>query len=458
MTKSKIMPGCRKVKKMMSLYIDGMLSEKDENIFLAHIGRCGSCKKEFNSLKAMAAQLGSLPKLPLDEKFHAETMALIKTQKALRKKNAPKPTLPSARLFTSRAFVRLGTAAASFLVVLLAASSLTIGISSAVSVAPKESGPAAGGAISQKQHQPVIVPDFEGGERKDVKASVYGVPEAVIGQSHKLEHQNGGGNNALRGADASLPALNLEPDANEDIWAVDIAPQSAEADSARFNPASADYMVKNTSITLETENIEDVLFRVKSMDVNISNSVMNNYSGGNQAEVTLNVPKENYAAAVSSISAMGSVQNMYESSYSVAEQINDASVTLSVKTDQFNRLKLMLNQADTLENMIKVENSLSSVINELDYQEGRLRTFYNQADNFVINLSLHEAASEAAPDALSGRLQRSFDGSVNMVVDSAGNVAVAAAGLFVPIIIIAGAAALVCAAVFLVRKAVRRRS
>ena len=71
---------CKKYQAMLSEYIDGELSPKDEGLLLKHIDSCESCKSEFLMLKSLTASLKSSEEIELPENFHENLMKKIDKQ------------------------------------------------------------------------------------------------------------------------------------------------------------------------------------------------------------------------------------------------------------------------------------------------------------------------------------------------------------------------------------------
>lgn len=103
------MPGkCRKISRLMNMYIDGMLSEREKKAFLGHITACGSCRDEFNNLKYMVSLAGEIndsdPPVFLKE-------AVMRKVRAIEFDKQKKPGIYSNRKVWAAASVVAGCAA-----------------------------------------------------------------------------------------------------------------------------------------------------------------------------------------------------------------------------------------------------------------------------------------------------------------------------------------------------------
>ncbi|MCS7186875.1 MAG: zf-HC2 domain-containing protein [Armatimonadetes bacterium] len=101
---------CEKAQKLMSLWLDGMLAEKDERVLLAHLQNCEHCREVWHQWEQMRAMLRSYPLITPSPDFDRKVLSRLKTPKA------PSSPIPSHWL-TSPAF-RLASSAVGGLVVM----------------------------------------------------------------------------------------------------------------------------------------------------------------------------------------------------------------------------------------------------------------------------------------------------------------------------------------------------
>jgi len=63
---------CEYIREMLSSYIDGMTSEKENKIIKAHLENCSQCQSELEHLRALCATLKNLPTPELPERFRED--------------------------------------------------------------------------------------------------------------------------------------------------------------------------------------------------------------------------------------------------------------------------------------------------------------------------------------------------------------------------------------------------
>ena len=77
---------CEKIRKLLPLYIDNMLSDKECDEVLKHLDKCPDCKNEYNYLKAIIGTAKEIPQKELSQDFHKNLMEKVKTKSQKKKK------------------------------------------------------------------------------------------------------------------------------------------------------------------------------------------------------------------------------------------------------------------------------------------------------------------------------------------------------------------------------------
>ena len=84
------MSDCKKAKKLISGYIDGVLKESDNAFFKNHIASCKECKEEYEVLKKVLSDTADLS-APLPEGFSRRLHTALVNEQFEEKKNAKTP-------------------------------------------------------------------------------------------------------------------------------------------------------------------------------------------------------------------------------------------------------------------------------------------------------------------------------------------------------------------------------
>lgn len=102
---------CKKAQRLMSLWLDGMLTEKGERALLAHLQNCEHCQQVWRDWEQMRETLRLYPSITPSPEFDRKILSRLKTPKA------PAPPLPYHWL-TNPAF-RLASSAMGGLVIMV---------------------------------------------------------------------------------------------------------------------------------------------------------------------------------------------------------------------------------------------------------------------------------------------------------------------------------------------------
>ena len=78
---------CEKIRNLIPLYIDSMLSDKDADEVLKHLDKCPDCKNEYNYLKAIIGTAKEIPQKEPSSDFHKNLMEKVKTKSHKKKKH-----------------------------------------------------------------------------------------------------------------------------------------------------------------------------------------------------------------------------------------------------------------------------------------------------------------------------------------------------------------------------------
>lgn len=160
-------------------------------------------------------------------------------------------------------------------------------------------------------------------------------------------------------------------------------------------------LIKNANLSVETEEFDDLIAgieaRVKQLGgymehFNVSNN--SRYFGGadnnRYGSMTVRIPAVNYDFFVKEVSLLANVLNRNESVQDVTLQYVDLESQKKVSLTEHDRLLELLARAETIEDIIILEQRLSSVRYQIERMESQLRTYDNLIDYSTIYLSVSE--------------------------------------------------------------------
>ena len=158
-------------------------------------------------------------------------------------------------------------------------------------------------------------------------------------------------------------------------------------------------LIKTVNMDVETRQFDslvaNVCDRIETLggyaeSTDISGNSMDSYKSTRTAYIVARIPANKLDQFVDSIENESNITSKNESANDVTLQYADVEAHKeSLKIEQ-QRLNELLEQADSLENIIELENRLTEVRYEIESYESRLRTMNNQVEYSTVNLSIHE--------------------------------------------------------------------
>ena len=197
----------------------------------------------------------------------------------------------------------------------------------------------------------------------------------------------------------------------------------------------AEKIIYNASASIETidfdESVEKVydLMALNNAFIESSNIGGRNYSQSyygaqtyRTAYFTLRVPVSRLAEMVSSLSLLGNVTSSQSDGQNITSQFYDMESRLNSYRTQEERLLAMLAKADTVADMIDIEQRLAEVRYSIESMTTTLRNWQNQVDYSTLTLYIYEVAklSEIAPPLQRTYWQQIGDG-LGSTIKSVGN-------------------------------------
>jgi hypothetical protein len=116
----------------------------------------------------------------------------------------------------------------------------------------------------------------------------------------------------------------------------------------------------------------------------------NNYGKLRTLYMTLRVPSEKLDSAIAALKGVGRLVSFTESSEDISEQYADLESRLKTQQTKMERLQVLLARAETVEDLITVETSISDTQYEIDRLTGQLRGMDSKVDYSTLNVTLNE--------------------------------------------------------------------
>ncbi len=181
-------------------------------------------------------------------------------------------------------------------------------------------------------------------------------------------------------------------------------------------------LIKNVDMSVETEEFDTLLANVERRiealggyieTSNVYNgSSYNSYSNLRDANITARIPEEKLDEFLSLVSESSNVISKNENVTDVTLQYVDLQSHKEALQIEQQRLLELLEQAETIDDIITLESRLSDVRYQIESMESQLRTFDNQVSYSTVYLYIDEVKTYT-PVAEQTRLQRMTSGFVN---------------------------------------------
>ena len=182
----------------------------------------------------------------------------------------------------------------------------------------------------------------------------------------------------------------------------------ADVDIYQFTSAQPvqQKLIKTAYLTLQVDRIEQVYANTKELISQsggfIANDDMNNYPERKSRNMVIRVPSEKLETLVDQLSAQGGyVESRNINVNDVSEEFIDVEIRLQNKRAVLEQYRKLLDKATKVEDILKIENELRQISEEIESKEGRLRFLSDRVKLSTIHLNMYEeiALAQAPPAA-----------------------------------------------------------
>jgi hypothetical protein len=188
-------------------------------------------------------------------------------------------------------------------------------------------------------------------------------------------------------------------------------------------------IIKTGSISIEVSEFDEAAAVVEQLAAAAGGFVSNSNSyitseGQKRGTITIRVPAVGFDSVLLEIKKLGDVKSTSSSGQDVTEEYIDLEARLGNYKRQEGRFLSILENATTVEDVLKVEEQLGRVRGEIERIEGRLRYLDNYIDLSTITVSLEEPTPITRKWGLRDALSDSVEGfiySTNSVIIFVGN-------------------------------------
>lgn len=207
---------------------------------------------------------------------------------------------------------------------------------------------------------------------------------------------------------AGCASSNLAGDSAGEVPAVaepaDAAPEALPADTDGLLVLPDQRMVVHSaSMSLLVEDVDEAAAEVKEWVRQaggyVASETANAASGRNpQVRLSLRVPVDSYEEALNAFAALGTRQSLERSVTDVTEEVADVDSRVASAEKPVARLQELLDEADTISDILEIEEQISSRQAELEAMQARQRVLADQTSYATVDVELRLPSSAVPVD------------------------------------------------------------
>lgn len=181
---------------------------------------------------------------------------------------------------------------------------------------------------------------------------------------------------------------------------VGTADNTVSEEGAAAATATERKLIRNVDMDVETREYDKLLTSVENQVTELGGYIesMDAYNGSTyygyratrNANLTIRIPKDRLDDFLDTVSDLGNVTNRSENVQDVTLTYVDLESHRDALQTEQERLLQLLEQAESVEDIITIEQRLSDVRYQLESMESQLRSYDNQVDYSTVSLYINE--------------------------------------------------------------------
>ncbi|MCK8825305.1 DUF4349 domain-containing protein [Fuchsiella alkaliacetigena] len=161
-------------------------------------------------------------------------------------------------------------------------------------------------------------------------------------------------------------------------------------------------IIRRASLRLERRDWEDISREINTLveayEGYISNSRQwQDHNNRKFLNYTLQIPQDKFSSALEDLKELGELKDKQINSQDITEEYLDLEMRLENFKHQEKRYQELLEKAESVEDILKIENELNRVRREIESIEGRMRYYDTKVELSTIDLHISQPAAIAGP-------------------------------------------------------------
>jgi hypothetical protein len=154
---------------------------------------------------------------------------------------------------------------------------------------------------------------------------------------------------------------------------------------------SLDVFLKADDVAAAAKAIEE---KTKALGGYIAESTRSNYDNSVMAFLSLRIPAKQFQTFQDSIPQFGTIVNQHQYTEDVSTAYFDTETRLRSWEAQEQRYLEILEKANSVEDILKIENSLVTVRQEIESLKGQLKYYDNRVEYSTVTINIEQAQSD----------------------------------------------------------------
>ncbi len=178
-------------------------------------------------------------------------------------------------------------------------------------------------------------------------------------------------------------------------------------------------VVQNAGMVLSVRDVSQAMDKIINIAADYQGYTVNsNLKRGDdwvRGEVEVKVPSPQLNAVMEEVAALGEIKDKSLSAQDVTEEYYDSQARLAVLNKKEERLLALMDRAQTIEEIISVENELTRARSDIEVLSGRLKYLENATSYSSLSVSLSQASATRVevPEGILAKALQAFINSIN---------------------------------------------
>lgn len=200
---------------------------------------------------------------------------------------------------------------------------------------------------------------------------------------------------------APAPTENMEYDRGQSPEAPQAGVDMIQEEKGEYTMVEPDKIITTVSVSMQTKEFMDTTEKLTNLIgkykgyIENSNISHNNYYNSTRlkyAEYTIRIPRENLSHFALDLKGIGNIISENTSKVDITKQYRDTESRLKVLEVKETRILALLNKAEKMEDIIALENQLSSIIYDKENLTANILDMDDKVNYSSLYLSIEEVA------------------------------------------------------------------